>query len=106
MQWVFSLTLVDAVDTMEGDGPTGGSRRHIGLTADLFPTGGAQPPLNRIRQHWNLLRPQADQMRHHQVEGIKTIPHSGSGHSPAGARERLRWLRKVCRKLPCKNDCA
>ncbi len=28
-----SLTLVDAVDAMEGDGPTGGSRRHIGLTA-------------------------------------------------------------------------
>ena len=28
-----SLTLVDAVDAMEGAGPTGGSRRHIGLTA-------------------------------------------------------------------------
>ena len=65
-----------------------GERIRVPGKLDLFPTGGAQPPLNRIRQHWNLLRLQADQMRHHQVEGIKTIPHSGSGQSdvpPAAA---------------------
>lgn len=27
------LTVADAVDAMEGDGPTGGRRRHVGLTA-------------------------------------------------------------------------